>query len=64
MHPAIEIDLRLEHVYAAQRQSPAAHEAAVRTLNVLHQPAPSSFPAKATGRAVVVAATVDEWRRG
>jgi hypothetical protein len=40
MYPAIEITLHLAGVCAAQRQSPAAFEAAFRAFNVRHQPAP------------------------
>ena len=42
MYPAIEIDLHLDRTCPAQRQSPAALEAALRALNVRHQPAPPS----------------------
>ena len=40
MYPAIEIDLHLPHVCAAQRSSPAALEPAFRDLHLGHQPAP------------------------
>ena len=47
MYPAVEIDLHLDHVCAAQRGGPAALEAAFRTLAVWYQPAPpSTHPGK------------------
>jgi hypothetical protein len=43
LYPAIEIDLHLARICAAQRQSPAPPEGAFRPLNVRHQPAPPSL---------------------
>src|SRR4051794_10310741 len=42
MYPAIEIDLHLDRICAAQRQSPAALDATFQALKVRHQPAPPS----------------------
>jgi hypothetical protein len=42
MYPAIEIDLHLDRISAAQRPNPAALEGALPTLDVRHQPAPPS----------------------
>jgi hypothetical protein len=36
MYPAIEIDLHLDRICAAQPPNPAAPEGALRTLNVRH----------------------------
>jgi hypothetical protein len=42
MHPAIEIDLHLDHICAAQRQTPVIRRATFRAPNIRHQPAPPS----------------------
>ena len=65
MYPAIEIDLHLDRICAAQRESSAAREAAFRALDVRHQPAPPLFRylAKGVGRAVVIAGEAKESRR-
>jgi hypothetical protein len=54
MYPAIGINLRLDHLCAAQRRVPAAVGVAFRALHVRHQPAPLRRGlAKRVGRGLV-----------
>jgi hypothetical protein len=55
MYPAIEIDLHLAHVCAAQRQALATLRAAIRALHVRHQPAPHHAAQAKTLAAVQIA---------
>jgi hypothetical protein len=58
MYPAIEIDLHLDRMCAAQPPNPAAPEGALRTLNVRHQPAP---PSTHPGEGAPAAAIADHY---
>jgi hypothetical protein len=64
MHPAIEIDLHLERIYAARRQSPSVLEAASRVsmkgTNLLPL---AKGRAKKAGYGLAIAGTADGCRR-
>jgi hypothetical protein len=64
MYPAIEIDLHLQFVFAAQRQNPAAPEAAFRATTYATNLLPlRRILAKRTGGGVVIAGCADDGHR-